>query len=114
MRVRSPAESSAGLRATGSCRALSSAPPLFLFERNHSIGPLVPPRRGCAVADTDGDDRKGWSVLRPLCLAVADDNQKVDRIALPLDERAQAGTHVRTAAAVQLDVRRSKHLPDVV
>src|SRR5712691_7225984 len=70
------------------------------------------PGRRCAVADANGDDRKWRRFLRPRRAAVADDHQQVDRRALPLDERAQPGPHVRAAAAVPELAREARELRD--
>ena len=71
---------------------------------------MISPRRRCAVADPDGDDRKRRGFFRPWRDAVADDDQQIDRRGLSVDERAQPDTNVRAAPAIQLDRRARERL----
>src|SRR5262245_9250771 len=71
-----------------------------LFDCNHFVRAIVSPGWSRAVADSDGDYWKGGNLFRPRRAAVAHDDQEVDRIALSLNERANADTDVGPTAAV--------------
>ena len=85
-----------------------------LLDRDDLVCAPIAPWRRRAIADADRDHRKRRRLLRPRRVAIGDDDQEIDRRALPLGEPAQAGADVRSAAAVQLHLRGREHLFHIV
>ena len=97
-----------------SFRGVSERPPRTAPRSYHSVGAAITPNWRRAVADPDRDHGKRRRLLRPRSLAIADDDEEIDRRTSPLREPAQAGANVRASATVQLQLRGSEHLLHVV
>src|SRR5262249_11466134 len=121
-------ESSATVASTGSVPAGSAGPSLWrgstlaclgqhiagVCNRQHFIHAVISPDGRGTVADANRDHRKRRSLSRPRRMTVADNDQQIDRIVLPLDKSTNSDADISATTAEQLDLLCSKHLLHVV